>query len=477
MQQRQQPWPKPIKVLSVYRCQFSEYSLKTDNRQLKTENSFNSPNMKSISVLALALLTSSLAFAQQQPNDEVLNGLIRQSIQYYPQLKQQQQALSLSESRTQMAEAARKPSVSGDASYQYIWPLQRVTFEIPGLGSNAIQFAPRNNYNVGVSVSQTVYDWGKDAANIDKARTESLLSQQNVDLATHQLAYQVAQVYFSIVYLQKAITVQRAQESLVGETAKVIENRIKSGDEIDYNLVATNVRYKNVRTRIVDLQTQLDRQFILLSSLVGKDVRSTINAEAGFAWSSLVTPQDSSNVDNNWDLRLAKTRELVAEKDIQIAKAAKLPTFSFNGSTGFRNGFQPEIKEFRFNGGVGFRLSAPIYAGGRHQIQEDIARKNLQLSQYGTETASVQIHTQLEQAQSELRSTTEKLRLSETQLQEAQYGLQLANVRFQNGVITQLEIQSAQTALEEAEFQRIQYQYQQALARLELNRLIGTKIW
>lgn len=431
--------------------------------------------MKFFPVLALVALTSTAAFAQQN-NDEVLNGLIRQSIAYYPQLKQQRQAVSISQSRTQLAEAGNKPTVSGDASYTYIWPLQKVAFDIPGFGSNAIQFAPRNNYNVGVSVSQTVYDWGKTNAAIEKARIESILSEQNVEQATHQLAYQVAQIYFSIVYLQKAITVQQAQESLVGETAKVIENRIKSGDEIDYNLVATNVRYKNVRTRIVDLRNQLDRQFILLSSLVGKDVHPDFNTTGSFELTSLM-PQDSSSLTNNWDIRVSKTKEMVAEKDIQAAKAAKLPSLSFVGNTGFKNGFQPEIDEFRFNGGVGFRLSAPIYSGKRHIIQEDIARKNLQMSQYGTEAASVAVQSQLDQAQSELRSTSEKLKLSETQLEEAKYGLKLADVRFQNGVITQLEIQSAQTALEEAEFQRIQYQYQQALARLEVNRLLGTKIW
>ncbi|MFT4033238.1 MAG: TolC family protein [Siphonobacter sp.] len=433
--------------------------------------------MKFINVFAVGLLTSSVALAQNQPNNEILGNLIRESINYYPQLKQQRQAASISQSNTQLAEANRKPEVSGDATYQFIWPLQKVAFSIPGLGSEAIQFAPRNNYNVGVSISQTVYDWGKDAAAIDKARTQDVLSQQNVELSTHQLAYQVAQAYFGIIYLQKAIAVQNAQEALIGETAKVIENRLKNGDEIDYSLVSTNVRHKNIRTRIVDLKNQLDKQYIMLSALIGKDVRAEIGSQNSFDWPSLVTPQDSTNIINNWDYKLSKTRELVSSKDITIAKAAKLPTFSFIGNTGFRNGFQPDIKEFRFNGGVGVKLSAPIYSGGRHQIQEDIARKNLQMSQYTTEATSVAIRSQLDQAESELRSSSEKLRLSETQLQEAQYALQLANARFQNGVITQLDVQSAQTALQEAEFQQIQFQYQRTLALLEVNRILGTKIW
>ncbi|SDM59025.1 TolC family protein [Siphonobacter aquaeclarae] len=434
--------------------------------------------MKYLPFLAVGLFTTSVAFGQQS-NEAALSGLIRQSFDYYPKLKEQQQAISLGQTKTKIAEAARLPTVGSDASYQYVWPLQQVQFSLPGVGDRSIQFMPRNNYNVGISASQTVYDFGKDAAQIDKTKTETLLSVENLETAKHQLAYQVAQLYFGVVYLQKAIRVQRSQESLINATAKVIEDRIKSGDEIDYNLVATRVRYKNVATRIVDLQNQLDRQFIALGSLVGKDVHPDVDTTASFDWKALSLTEDPQTLaqSNNPDLRLARMREQVAEKDIEVAKASKMPSLSLNGAAGFKNGIQPEIEQFRFNGGVGVKISAPIYAGKRYQLQEELARKNLQMNQYSTENAKLGVRTQISQALSELQSVTEKLKLSDTQLQEARYALKLADVRFQNGVITQLEIQSAQTAVEEAEFQQIQFLYQQALARLELNRLAGTKIW
>ncbi|MFC0181725.1 TolC family protein [Pseudarcicella hirudinis] len=53
----------------------------------------------------------------------------------------------------------------------------------------------------------------------------------------------------------------------------------------------------------------------------------------------------------------------------------------------------------------------------------------------------------------------------------------MAESRFKNGVITNVEIESAQTALKEAQLTQLQYQYQIVLAKLEINRLTGVKFW
>jgi outer membrane protein TolC len=69
------------------------------------------------------------------------------------------------------------------------------------------------------------------------------------------------------------------------------------------------------------------------------------------------------------------------------------------------------------------------------------------------------------------------LALSEQNVTQAQYALKLANVRYQNGVLTNIEIEAAQTALQDAQFTQLQYQYLMALAKLEMNRLSGVRFW
>ncbi|MBC7893741.1 MAG: TolC family protein [Sphingobacteriaceae bacterium] len=435
--------------------------------------------MKPLSFIIL-LFSSSFVRAQAPVANDPLPGLVRQAIDYYPRLKELQQNVALGETRTKIAESQRRPTLSGDASYSYIWPTPKIDIPIPGVDAG-IQFQPHNNYNVGLIASQTVYDWGKINANVERSMAETRQAFDNVDAQKTVLAYQVAQVYYGIVFLEKNLRVQRDQQALVRTTEQVIADRVKSGDEIDYNLVSTRVRYRNVETRIVDLENQIERQYILLGSLIGRDAHALVDSTAVFNAPGLFSAEPVNAYEmaqiSNPDLRLSRDREALALRDLDIAGVANRPSLALAGQTGYRNGFQPDINQIRFNGSVGVRLTAPIYSGKRYQLQNELARASLQQARYGMESQQVALKTGLDQVQSELKSASEKLRLSELQVQQARYALQLAEVRLKAGVVTPLEIQTAQTAVEDAEFNRIQFEYQQTLARLELNRLMGTKFW
>lgn len=435
--------------------------------------------MKSLPFFFL-LISISFVQAQAPTANDPLPGLVRQAIDYYPRLKELQQNVALSETRTKIAESQRQPTLSGDASYTYLWPTPKIAIPIPGVDAG-IQFQPHNNYNVGLTASQLVYDWGKVAANVERSRAETRQAFDNVDAQKTVLAYQVAQVYYSLVFLQKNLRVQRDQQALVRATEQVIADRVKRGDEIDYNLVSTRVRYRNVETRIVDLENQIERQYLLLGSLMGRDAHAAVDSTAGFTAPGLFSADPANAYEaaqaTNPDLRLSRDRESIALRDLDVAGVASRPSLALAGQTGYRNGFQPDINQVRFNGSLGVRLTAPIYSGKRYQLQNELARASLQQARYGIESQQVALKTGLDQAQSELKSASEKLRLSESGVEQARYALKLAEVRLKAGVVTPLEIQTAQTALEDAEFNRIQFGYQQTLARLELNRLMGTKFW
>jgi len=310
-----------------------------------------------------------------------LPGLVRQAIDYYPRLKELQQNVTLGETRTKIAESQRLPTLSGDASYSYLWPTPKIAIPIPGVDAG-IQFQPHNNYNVGLVASQTVYDWGKVAANVERSRAETRHAFDNVDAQKTVLADQVAIVYYGLVFLGENLRVQRVQQALVRATEEVIANRVKSGDEIDYNLVWTRVRYRNVETRIVDLENQIERQYILLGSLIGRDAHALVDSTAGFTTLSFFSVDPASAYEaaqtTNPDLRLSRDREAIALRDLDVAGVANRPSLALNGQTGYRNGFQPDIDQVRFNGSVGVRLRAPIYSGKRYQLQNELARASLQ---------------------------------------------------------------------------------------------------
>jgi len=431
-------------------------------------------------VFTFIILISIGSFAQESSKDDTLNSLIKQSLDYYPRLKEQQQLVSINEIKDRISKSNYLPSVSVNGSYTYVDPVSAIPLPGPNGTPTEILFQPKNNWNSSLDINQTIYDFGRTSAAIQKGNTEVQLSKQNIESIKNSLAYQVSNLYYGIIYLKKAIEVQVIQLNLVQENTKVIQDRIKNGDEIDFNLISTQVRYKNLETRMVDLQNQLEKQIISLNNLVGKNVSSLFNEKKDFKFSTSEISTENAfeqAQSSNWDIKMSKLREEVSIRDVRIAQAGKLPNLSFVGSVGWKNGYQPDIYLYRFNGLAGVRLTIPIFNGFRNNYQIDIAQKNYSASKFSTEIQSLNLKNGVEQSVSEIKSSKEKLRLSESQVQQAQYAVKLAETRYKNGVITSLEQLTAQTNLQEAQLNKIQFEYQLRLAYLELNRLAAVKFW
>src|SRR4051812_39479274 len=158
-------------------------------------------------ILVLLFVTTGFIGANAQVNPE-LNKWILQSFNYYPRIQELNKTSEISEVRVDLAKSNYLPTVNGTASYNYINPLSQTTIPISATETRTLLFQPHNNYNFNVGVSQNIWDFGKTKAQVEKAKADLLVAKQNTEAAKLQLASQVTGIYYSLIYLKKAIQVQ-----------------------------------------------------------------------------------------------------------------------------------------------------------------------------------------------------------------------------------------------------------------------------
>jgi outer membrane protein TolC len=441
--------------------------------------------MNKISILFLMLLASA-TYAQEKNND-ALNQLVKAAIDYSPRIKEQQQLVNIGDYKTKIQESALKPQIQTEVSVTRIDPVAKASFAF-GSSTTELRFQPNMNYNANIGGNYTIADWGKQALVIEKSKLETNLSKNNVEGLKTNYAYQVANLYYGIVYLQKAIEVQKEQLKLVADNEKVIADRLKQGDALDYDRVSIQVRYKNAETRLTDLQSQLEKQIIYLGSLIGKDAHGAIPANADFVTGMADLTADAAYDQAqtaNIDLKTLKEKDLIAEREVKIAQLSTAPTLSAIGQFGIKNGYLPRIngeippvnEDFKFNTVLGLKLVVPVYSGNRGAYSTEVAKLNKEMLKYSVDATNQALKRDMDAAQNDYLTAKSKLDLSEKNVFQAQYALKLAESRYKNGVITNVEIEAAQTALREAQLTQLQYQYMMTLAKLEINRLTGLKFW
>ena len=419
------------------------------------------------------LLTVGALQAQNQPvqvSDD-LRALVQQANTNYPVLKQQQQQIQAGEVRVDIARTAMKPNVSGNASYQYLNPVAKATLPIDGV-DRTLQFAPNHNLNAYFGVGQTIYDWGQ-------------VLRRSMEITQQTLAFQVAAAYYGVGFLQKSLSVQDSVIRTAGANVRLLVTRLQNGDALQYDVLSQQVRVKIAQNRKIEIQNQLERQLATLTYLTGNpnpDISKALDQFNLEAMSGRVVAQpfnlanDTQSLLGNKDVQLAQDRVRQAETDILVSNLSGRPSLSFTGSAGFRNGYLPDINTPKFNVAAGVALAVPIYAGKRYQLQNQNAQLTLNANRYAVENASAQVRQSIAQLNADIRSNQTRLANLETQVEQAQKALQIANARLRNGVITNVELQSAETGVEEAELGRLNFQYQLMLNQLELKRLLGESL-
>ncbi|MEZ0483284.1 TolC family protein [Fibrella aquatica] len=434
--------------------------------------------MKPLHTLLLLLLPSLVMAQQPQALPADLSTLIQQASANFPLLKQQEQQIQGVAVQADLARTALKPLVSINGTYQYIDPVPKATLPVDGRNVS-LQFQPNHNVNGNVSVSQSIYDFGRTGAAVQRAGDNLRIAQRQQELTRHNLTYQVAAAYYGIGFIQRSMIVQDSVIRTAANNVTILSARLQNGDALQYDVITQQVRLKTAQNRKIDLQNQLDRQRALLTYLTG-NTDPTVGPDAQ-QFGGIIQPfslegQLQLAQAGNKDILATQDRVQLAQTDVLVDELSGRPSLVAVGSTGFRNGYVPDVNTPRFNVAAGISFTAPLYAGGRYKLQQQAAKLNLNASRYAVDNATAQLRQQLAQLNADIAANQTRLQNLNTQVAQARQALQLAQTRLRNGVITAVELESAETGIEEALLGQLAFQYQLVLNQLELKRLMGENL-
>ncbi|MBA4197674.1 MAG: TolC family protein [Chitinophaga sp.] len=426
--------------------------------------------MKKILIIASTFAFTITLNAQVKTNAE-LKGFINQSFSYFPKIKEIENTVITSEEKLALTKLNNLPEVNGNASYAFIKP--KIVIPINGVD---FQFAPVHSVNTLIDGSYTLFDFGRFKANVEKSKDELQISKHNVENAKSQLAYQIAQVYYNIVYIKKAIIIQDSIITFLNDNKKIVENKLKDGDALKIDVLNIETQLNEEQNRKVDLQNTLNKQLILLEYTTG------IKQEAGNSFDFDVNLTDATTAlstaqTNNVDFLIAKDKIKQAESDVTVAKTTDKPIVAIKAATGVKNGYVPNVSEMRFNYNAGIGLSIPIYNGGKTKQQVKLAENIVKQNQLAVETLNSNYKKDIQQAMEDVSSNLERIKYTKSQIEDAKYAQRLAATRFQNGVSTNTELTNTATATARIQLTELRYQFQLCLAKIELARLMGYNYW
>ncbi|MEY4052479.1 MAG: TolC family protein [Chitinophagia bacterium] len=426
--------------------------------------------MKKI-VLCMVLVTSaySISIAQSLINGELKN-LLNQSLQYFPKVKEVQQSVQLAEDKLMLTELNKYPDITMDASYAYVQPKIEVAF-----GEKTFQFAPVHNVSGALNGSYTLFDFGRLASNIQKAKLELQTSKHVAEQLKHSLFFQISQLYYQIIYAKKAIEIQNQVVQLLAENKNIIETQLKNGNAIQLDLLTIQSKIDNELNRKIDLETNLKKLLNLLNYATGV---STINESQLSISLKNYTSDEAMQMAliHNPSIAIAKDKVNVTKAEVAITKLNERPYVGMKASVGSRNGYLPQINDPRFNYNAGIGFSVPLFNGGKIKQQIKIQERSLALSETNVQSQIHDFEKDIQAALIDIQSNQARIKNAATQIEQAALAQKLSVSKLKNGTATPIEITSTNADYQRALLNQLQYQYQLCNAQLELIKLMGVEL-
>lgn len=339
------------------------------------------------------------------------------------------------------------------------------------LGSNPfggfgnLGFGAANQYQLGLSLSQNIFAGGRIRSQIAAARADRRAAEVTLASERAEAALTVAQAYFDAALSARLAAI--AELSLRQSDAVVSQVQLARdvGRTSEFELLRARVARDNQRPIIIQRQGEREIALLRLRQLLDlaldvpvqlvTPVDDTAAVYAAIAPIRILTEGD--DFESRAPVRAARAGVDAGQASLRAVRAQRLPTVSLTSNYGrvaFPTSGFPGSGDFRENWTIGIAAQVPLFTGGRQRGEEMSARAALDESRARLEQtrdlAALDVRVQ-ETALAQARGAWEA---SAGTAEQAERAYSIAQVRYREGISTQLELDDSRLLLEQAQVNR-----------------------
>ncbi|MGA2407951.1 MAG: TolC family protein [Bacteroidales bacterium] len=405
-----------------------------------------------------------------------LKNIIERVITGHPSIKAAEEAINNANARIGLAKTGYYPQIVLEANYANLGPATKLN--IPTLGS--FQLYPANNYSASINYKQLVYDFGRTRQNIEFENENKAIGEQTLEQVKQKLSLLTVNNFYTLVYLQAAIKIKDEQIAALDEHLQYVEKMMATGSATEYQVLSTKVKISTVEGQKVDLAAAQIAQQASLNSLLGNEqtTKPVVNSE--FTVELPVIPSDSILAiafRNRDEVLINEKKTSLAELRYGMVKLQNKPIVSFMASGGAKNGYIPYLDRFTPNYVLGLGLNIPLFDGMKNKYNLSQAQSAITSLSYESELTKRNISNELYEAEAYMIAAGKKISQFELQLAQASKAYSLAEISFQSGIITNLDLLDANTAVSESRLMLLKARIDYAASVYKLNAALGKRLY
>lgn len=320
----------------------------------------------------------------------------------------------------------------------------------------------RHVYTATVTVSQTLYDFGKVAGQVDKAKAGVWGGEAQVQLSTDEVASATAQAWVDAHLQQTLAQIARNQLDEVQRLAALVGQRAAKGATTRSDVEQANSRVEAAHSQLLGAQAQVRRASLTLMHLTGRTEPVAISGDPP-NWLSADACRIDGNDANTPAVRLAVAQRDQAQADLRTARAQLMPTLSLQGSFGHAlNDRSRMYGEYRNTSSIGLNMMMPLYEGGGPSARARAAGYQLKAAEEAADQARLQARQNLADAQAQAEGWAQRAPVLQARVESIHATRDLYRQQYlQMGTRSLLDLLNAEQEFHTARFDQAQGLHEQ----------------
>ena len=341
-------------------------------------------------------------------------------------------------------------------------------------GGNGTTFS---SFSVPLDASWELDLWGRVRREVEAAHANLTASSDDLQSAKLAVQAEVAIDYITLRALE-------AQRNLLVETGKtyqrsleLTQDRRAGGIATDYDVSLAETQLKSTEAQVPAVTLQRAKLLHALASLCGQPATSfSINAAKDSPPRTPAIPSGvpSELLERRPDVAAAERHMAAANAAVGIANAAFYPRITLSGNAGIQATEASRLlKGSSRLWSVGPALNLPLFTGGRNSANLAAARASYEATVANYRQTVLGAFQDVEDQLVSQSLLAQQLEAETAALKAARRTLEISNTRYQGGVLTYLDVATAQSSALAHEVTVVQLSANRVAASVSLIKALG----
>ena len=379
-------------------------------------------------------------------------------------LKVAQEKVVETQARVQEAKTNFLPQVS--LGYNYLpaqrFPVIRVPAGVFGPEEQTFQAAFSRENSMQLYLNQPLYTGGR-LNNAYGISTSSLdASKLELDRSRQEIEYRVVETFYAALMHERGVAVADEQVQLGMKQLELAKARFDAGTVARLDVLQAEVELANAKARRIQAKALVAGALQQLRGVLAIPQTQPLKLEGSLDEPVVGQAREvlDAELPKRPDLQAFAARRQAAEYSSNLAQGEWKPSLAFTGNMQYQqdslnNFLSRDNQSYTF----GIALNVPLFAAPGAAARRRQAQSQMRQAEHGLRYATDNAWVELESAWTALEASAEVVATQEKALEMARESVTIAQVSYENGVITSAELNDAQVRLLQTEYLLIQAKY------------------